>query len=298
MPIYIAAKTLAAIDAAIERDGGAAFRVMEGRVLPHIEDAYRGEDTGYRSHLGASLIGRPCGRDLWYGFRWAKKAKFSARMLRLFNRGHLEEGRFIALLLIAGMRVVQQDENGHQFKISRLGGHLGGSGDGIILGCPDIPEGQKALSEFKTHGSKSFAKLVKDGVQKAKPEHYVQMQSYMFEMAIMYALYMAVNKDTDELYAEILIRDDSVAHQYFDRAERIIMMTSPPARLHESAAMFDCKFCDRKSICHYGEPMDKNCRTCVFSQPVPDGTWRCNKYNATIPKEAQLVGCGEYQQIV
>lgn len=294
MTIYLATKTLEAIEKSVAQDGGAAFRVMLGRVLPHIEDAYRAGDSGFRSHLGASLIGRECGRELWYGFRWVMKQKFSGRMLRLFNRGHCEEARFIAMLLISGMRVVQQDENGHQFRISRVGGHLGGSGDGIVYGCPDVPDNQPCLSEFKTHGEKSFVKLVKEGVQEAKFEHYVQMQSYMKEMGLWYALYLAVNKNTDELYGEIIMREDHVAEQYLDRGEKVIFMESPPKRIATTPAFFKCKFCNYSDICHKGAPVERNCRTCMFSQPLPNGTWHCQKYNCTIDKELQLASCTEY----
>lgn len=297
MAIYLATKTLQAIEDAVARDGGAAYRVMLGKVMPHIGDAYRGGDSGFRSHLGASLIGRECGRELWYGFRWVMKQKFSGRMLRLFNRGHMEEGRFIAMMLVAGMRVIQQDAEGNQFRISRVGGHLGGSGDGIVYGCPDIPEGQVCLSEFKTHGEKSFVKLVKEGVEKAKHEHFVQMQSYMLEMGLWYALYVAVNKNTDELYAEIIMREDHVAHQFLERGEKIIFMQSPPPRISSTPAFFKCKFCNYSGICHKGEPVERNCRTCMYSQPMLDGTWHCQKYNCTISKELQLASCNDYTVI-
>src|SRR3954464_3219259 len=118
MAITPAIKTMVAINTAIERDQGAMFRVWEGKVMPHLDDAYRGEDDGFRGHLGASQLGDECGRALWYGFRWATRPHFSGQQLRLFNRGHLEEGRFIAMLLAIGMQVFQQDANGRQFRIN------------------------------------------------------------------------------------------------------------------------------------------------------------------------------------
>jgi len=57
--VTLATKTLAAIDAAIEADQGAAYRQHLKNVLPHIGDAYRGvEESPFRSHMGASIIGR------------------------------------------------------------------------------------------------------------------------------------------------------------------------------------------------------------------------------------------------
>ena len=66
-------------------------------------------DDGFRSHLGASMIGRECSRELWYSFRWVKPSSFNGRMLRLFNRGHREEERFIEWLEGIGAKVWADD---------------------------------------------------------------------------------------------------------------------------------------------------------------------------------------------
>ena len=66
-------------------------------------------DDGHRTHLGASLIGDECKRKLWYVFRWVKQEKFEGRVLRLFNRGHKEEDRFIEWLEGIGVQVWADD---------------------------------------------------------------------------------------------------------------------------------------------------------------------------------------------
>ncbi|WLY87251.1 hypothetical protein [Vibrio phage vB_VibM_83AMN] len=295
--VYEATKTKELIASTMLADQGASFRQWSARVLPHIEDAYRGADAPFRTHLGASMIGRECAREIWYGFRWVKKPKFDGRMLRLFNRGHLEEGRFIALLLMIGMQVFQQDANGHQFRISEAGGHFGGSGDGIGVSCPDLPAGSYCLCEFKTHGEKSFNKLKSDGLRSSKPEHYIQMQIYMTKMGYQYGLYIAVNKNTDELECLIVVNDGVTGLEYINRGVDIIFTTQAPSKICKSATMFKCKFCDFKEICHYGADVEVNCRTCQYSNPHQDGTWRCNLNNdAVLLKEQQLVGCPNYQR--
>ena len=55
------------------------------------------QGDGFREHLGASLIGKPCGRALWFDFRWVTPSRFSGRMLRLFETGQREEDRIVAL---------------------------------------------------------------------------------------------------------------------------------------------------------------------------------------------------------
>ena len=295
MGAILATKTMAAINAALEADQGAAFRVLEGRVLPHIGDAYRGEDGGFRSHLGASMLGDECGRKLWYGFRWSYKPNFPGRILRLFNRGHLEEGRFIALLLMIGCEVYQQDADGKQYRISFAEGHAGGSGDGIIIGCPDLPPGTAAVGEFKTHNEKSFRKLVAEGVRDSKFEHFVQMQLYMRKMGLAVALYMAVNKNDDDIYAEIVHLDSAFADNFVDRGTAIVWAQEPPAKLSKSPSFFKCKWCDMKDICHNGALPEKNCRTCVYSRPAENATWVCGFDNHLISKQQDQIGCEFWQ---
>lgn len=303
---HLAIKTLAAIEAAIVADQGAKFRGFEGQVFPHMDDAYRSEaEDGFRAHLGASLLGGKCARALWYGFRWHTKANFGGRTLRLFNRGHLEEARFIAMLLTIGVQVYQQDVNGKQFRISDLGGHLGGSGDGVAIGVPDVPDGQPCLLEFKTHGDSSFQKLKKEGMRSAKFEHYVQMNTYMRKMGIAVGLYMAVNKNDDELYAEIVPLESALADEMLDRGRKVIMMREPPAKLSNSPGWFDCKWCDHKPVCHLSHPPARNCRSCKHSYAYEDGTWRCNVptqpdgsgADRVLDKAAQLAGCDQYEVV-
>lgn len=308
MGVWLATKTIEAIEATMHQDGGNSFRMWEGRVIPHMDDAYRSDEDSYRTHLGASVIGGSCERAVWYGYRWAYKrpprgrkgehrVSASARMLRLWNRGHLEEGRFIALLLMIGVQVYQQDENGKQFRLSEFGGHFSGSGDGFTVGIPDLPPGVPSLLECKTHGSKSYAKLLEEGVRLAKPEHYAQMQIYMGKFGVFYALYFAVNKDTDDLYAEIVQYDGKVDAVYLERARRLIYNgNQAPDRLRNASPGYhQCKYmCDFVDPCFNTEPVDKNCRTCQFCFPMPDGTWQCAKYTYTLSKQEQMQGCAAY----
>lgn len=314
--MHFAAKTLDAIDQALEADQGNAYREWLGKVLPHIGDAYRKDEDGVRSHLGASLLGIDCGRALFYGYRWAKKPKFDGKTLRLFNRGHLEEGRLIALLLMIGVQVYQQDAEGKQFRISHHNGHIGGSADGFAIGIPDLPEGYKCNLEFKTHGEKSFIKLAgqpdKDefnrtgrtrfiggeGVKKAKYEHYVQQCLYMEKSGIGASLYVAVNKNTDHIWMELIAADPETARKFLDRGDKIIDATVPPRRIAESIGAYSCMWCDFKRICHMNEPMDKNCRTCINASPgLTEGMWECALHKTQLDKAAQIAGCQYHEQI-
>lgn len=313
--INLAIKTMSLIEETLNKDQGASFRVNLGLVINHIKDAYQGEKNDFRSHLGASVIGKECARQIWYDWRWSKLPRFSGRMVRLFNRGHLEEARFIAILLAIGCKVYQQDAAGNQFRISDVGGHFSGSGDGVAIGIPDIPDNEPCLVEFKTHGEKSFLKLQKEGVRVSKFQHYIQMQIYLRKMNLLYGLYCAVNKNTDEIYMEIVLLDANLADQFLDRGRQIIMMRIVPERIpNASPGLFACRYCDNKDICFNNAPKEHNCRTCFNAQPQEDGTWICLskereltilfkdkfdkdcKENETLQlsKERQLTGCKSF----
>lgn len=307
MGVWLATKTVTAINEAVAADGGNTYRHHLGRVLPHIGDAYRDDEDEYRTHLGASVIGGACERAVAYGYRWAHKRpprgrkgedpkQAHGRMVRLWNRGHLEEGRFIALMLTIGVQVYQQDAEGRQYRVSDLGGHFGGATDGILVGVPDLPFGVPALSEYKTHGEKSFAKLLEDGLRIAKPEHYRQMNIYMKRLGVFYGLYLAVNKNDDTLYGEIIQFDAQVDEEMMQRAKRIVFGELLPARLRNaSPGLMQCKYlCDHTDVCFGTVKPDRNCRTCQHAFAMPDGTWQCALRTLTLDKAAQVAGCGQY----
>jgi hypothetical protein len=298
MAVYKAEKTLQAIEEALVEDQGNEFRRLLRELMPTAEDAYRTDDSPYRSHLGASLIGKDCARDLWYTFHWATAKQFEGRILRLFNRGHLEEPRFLAMLKMIGCEVWFSDDKNKQYRISAHDGHFGGGLDTVVQGVPEAPT-YPMLGEFKTHGDKSFSDLVKKGVRESKLQHYIQMQLYMGGYDLPASLYMAVNKNTDELYGEIIPFDEAVHEQYTDRAEAIIQAEKPPPRLSNNPTWFQCKFCDHHAVCHTNAPPDINCRTCQWSKPGPSGAWGCYhpKYKLgpkSLNKEDQLRGCKDY----
>ena len=170
-----------------------------------MEDGRSGPHGG---RLGASAIGKPCDRQLWYNFRDLYAKKFSGRMLRLFETGHLEEPRFVRELKAIGCEVHAVDEaTKKQFEYTALGGHFVCHPDAVLLGVLEAPKTWH-VAEFKTFGgtedqhSKDFDEVVKDGVRKAKPEHYAQMQTAMGLTGLTRALYLVKKKATDEIHSE------------------------------------------------------------------------------------------------
>lgn len=256
-------------------------------------------DDGHRNHLGASLIGHECNRYLWYTFRWVEAAAFSGRVQRLFNRGHQTEPRFIEWLRGIGFEVWEVDPaTGKQFRIHGVQGHFGGSLDGILRAPAAYKINEPLLLEMKTAATgPKFNALKEKGVKKEKPQHYAQMCSYGVQYGFKYALYMAINKNDDDIHIEIVELDWDHGAQMVARAEAIITAEFPPHRVNESPAFWLCKLCDRHDVCHKGAKYEVNCRSCHNAQPVANGEWWCKHWGAVIPPDAIPKACGHWHQV-
>lgn len=247
-------------------------------ILPTIDKIYQHyeENNGdwRRDHLGASLIGKYCQRELWYSFRWCKKPSFNGRMLRLFETGNKQEARLIKNLRDIGCTVYEYDpDTGHQIHYEDFGGHFGGNLDGVGVGFEESK--QYHVLEFKTSNTKTFNTLKKSGVEKTKYEHYIQTQMYMHWSGLERAFYFCVNKETDEIYGERIYYNKDIAESITKKAESIIFSNEPFIKLSDSPTIFTCKFCEYKELCYGKQLPEVNCRTCAHSTPERNGTWTC-----------------------
>ena len=266
------------------------------RIYTHYEKSVK---DWKRPHLGASLLGTECLRFLWYSFRWVQAPNFDGRMLRLFDTGNIEEGRLVRDMRNIGIEVFDADpDTGKQFSIT-IGNHAGGSLDGIARGFDEAPKKWHVV-EFKTHGQKSFDSLQKDGVEKSKPLHFAQMQIYMYKMNQRYpgefdrAMYIGVNKNTDEIHAERVKLDHLEAEKAISRAVIVVGSNAAPPRISDKKDSQACLFCQYHGLCWgdkwiagdtgkwifkpvaVGEGLEVNCRTCLHSTPSKESRdWEC-----------------------
>lgn len=266
-------------------------------------------DNGWREHLGGSLIGRECSRQIWLSWRWALPVSFPGRILRLFDTGHREEPRLVADLRATGATVFDHNPvTGGQFRVSAHGGHLGGSLDSLLLGIVEAPKSWH-VGEFKTCNEKTYKQLTHDdpskaGVRNAKPEHFGQMQTYVglwnekvddirkrleggVELVgleelvclkigkIKRMLYLARCKNDDRIYSERVHFDRAIFEELKSKARRILETDEAPDRISEDPSFWKCKWCDFQAVCQPNAPSakipSKNCRTCAFSSPVLEG---------------------------
>jgi hypothetical protein len=273
------------------------------------------QESSFRKHLGASVIGRPCQRQLFFIFRWAKEVRHKATLLNLFKRGQNEEAVIVAMLRLAGIQVWDTNpddidpETGkeRQWRVSDHWGHFGGSLDGVALGVPDCPDAPTLL-EFKTHSDNSFAKVRDKGLISSKFEHYIQTQIYMYYKELGQALYWPVNKNDDNTNPLLIKANSRDAETYIEKARVIIIAEEPPAPISTTPAHSACKYCDFASVCFGKEAPARNCRTCIYSYPAQEegGVWRCRhehhrdpraEHDPELTEAEQRAGCEKYEAL-
>jgi hypothetical protein len=239
--------------------------------------------------LSASQLA-DCERRQWDAFRWLFPPEvFDGRKLSIFETGEVWETRLVARLREAGISVHDVDpDTGEQWRVVFAAGHASGRLDGEVEGLPEAPKTRHVL-EVKTHNDRSFKALIKDGVEKAKPEHYAQMQTYMGQRGLTRALYLSVCKNDDSIWAERIEFDPAAHARLMARAEGIVTADRRPA----------CS-CAPHLLKHgYGCAANaavmpvRTCRSCLHSTAHLDGDarWSCARWGRDLSLEEQKVGC-------
>ncbi|NBO46977.1 MAG: hypothetical protein EBU85_08250 [Actinobacteria bacterium] len=214
-----------------------------------------------RDYMGASRLGVSCKRALQYEFTHAPKdEEYSGKILRIFAIGHLLEDLAIAWLRAAGLQLFTRKPNGDAFGFSVAGGRIRGHVDGIISGAPDeLGLSFPMLWECKSMNAKSWKDTVKNGVAKSKPVYATQIAVYQAYMEGTVpgicrnpALFTAVNKDTAEIYHELVPFDAATAQTASDRAVMILRAVEadellPPISLDPE--YYECRFCTYQQHC-------------------------------------------------
>jgi hypothetical protein len=105
--------------------------------------------------------------------------------------------------------------------------------------------------------NKSWTDTAKRGVLVTKPLYYAQVQLYMAYMSLDEnpCLFTALNKDSSELYHELIPFDAEVAQRYSDRAVQIIKASENNElmpRVSRDPSFFKCKMCGFRNECWGG----------------------------------------------
>ena len=219
-----------------------------------------------RNYLGASRLGVACERALQYEYLQTPVdagREIPGRVLRIFEVGHALEELAIRWLRMAGFDLYTQKASGGQFEINDTNSRIQGHVDGVLNGGPaELGMNYPALWECKTMNDKNWRDTAKKGVTVTKPIYAAQMAIYQAYMepsipgiASHPALFTAINKDTQELWFELVPFDAALAQKMSDRAVRVIQATEASELLPRGfaeASHFECKFCSYAQRCWGG----------------------------------------------
>ncbi|MER2528524.1 MAG: hypothetical protein ABTR07_11405 [Candidatus Competibacter denitrificans] len=255
-----------------------------------------------RPYLGASALGNPCDRALWYAFRWAREVRLSAKALKAIADGHHGETLMAdRLRLVPGVTLWTGDDDGEQFGFEDLNGHLKGHVDGVIEGLLQAPK-TTHVWEHKQVNEKKFARLkaLTQTDEKAALEawdgvYFVQAQLYMHYMDLSRHYLTCSTPGGREQTSCRTAYQKEVAQWAIDRARRLIASTRPPLRVSEDPEWFECRFCDYHPICHGREVARIHCRTCAYSTAQLAGDpWVCERRQLALSVIEQQHGCPDH----
>lgn len=220
--------------------------------------------------LGAAQLGDPCMRRLVYKRMGIEPDEpLNAKSMRIFDIGQEMEdflGGAVAetdavheraasarWFHDAGFDLRTKGTDGRQFGWRILDNAVKGFIDGVFLGGPDI-EGMHypALWEAKALNQKGWSKIRKHGVRIGNEIYFGQMQVNMAYLDVGHTLFTAINKNTSELYHELITFDPAVAQRLSDRALEVITAATKGELLPRVAAnkdYFVCRFCNFSQRC-------------------------------------------------
>ena len=210
-----------------------------------------------RRYLGGSRLGVSCERALQYEYVDApvdSGAELPGRTLRIFEVGHALEDLAIRWLRLAGFDLYTRRKEGGQFGFSVADGRIQGHLDGVIASAPaELGLAFPMLWECKTMNDKHWRDTVKKGVAVTKPVYAAQIATYQAYMepaipgiSANPALFTAINKDTEELWFELVPFDAALAQRMSDRAVKVIQATEAGEQLPRIATepgFHECKYC-------------------------------------------------------
>ena len=208
-----------------------------------------------RDYIGASAIGDPCARKIWYQYTGQPQKPFDAATLYRFEDGHRTESLIIDRLRgLAGIELWTED-NGKQYGFSDFDNRFRGHVDGIIRGIYQAPKTTHVLEIKCTEKLNDFRKAKNEyGEKRAlkmwNETYHAQAQLYMmyFDLTRHYLIVASAGgRDMDSCRTEY---DPETAQRYKDRAFEILNAKSAPTRVNDKPDFYLCRWCQFSEVCH------------------------------------------------
>tara|TARA_R110002012_G_scaffold1954_3_gene9321 strand:+ start:1329 stop:2120 length:792 start_codon:yes stop_codon:yes gene_type:complete len=209
-----------------------------------------------RKYLGGSSLGEECSRKIQYRYMGTepdREKEFNAKTLRIFQFGHEIEDMKAEWIKQSGFDLRTVDKQGEQFGFSIADDQIKGHIDGVICAGP-VELQYPMLWECKSANDKKFKEFVRVGVAKANPTYAAQIAVYQAYMDLHEnpALFTVMNKNTSEIYYELVPFDKALAQKISDKGVQILTATKASEmlpRIAHNRDYFSCKWCEFNNTC-------------------------------------------------
>ncbi len=192
-----------------------------------------------RPYIGASSIGNPCERAIWYGLHRTDAKVVDAKLRMTFQIGKRLEQMLLDLIPFLSLPI---NKSFHEKTYPLFQGTV----DAIIYKNNEYD----FILEIKTANNSSFDTFKKKGLRLWNSQYYDQVQSYMGMSGVHKCYLLALNKNTSELHDEFVLFDEDRYMSLVTKAKRIGEAVTEPPRISGSASFYLCKMCFYKGVCH------------------------------------------------
>jgi len=176
-----------------------------------------------------------CGRAIFFKFKNVPREKYTADLLRLFDRGDYLQMQMLNAMFSLGIVRASEICIPPQELIS-------GRADAIITLNNEL-----YIVDFKSMNSILFRNLIEP-----KKDNINQIQLYMHFFKIFKGILLYINKDTLELKEFVVEYNPTLAKKLLkdlDELKRKIDSDIIPPRIPDYAKNSECRYCQFKEIC-------------------------------------------------
>ncbi len=236
-----------------------------------------------RNYLGMSGIGEICPRKIWYGFRGYSPVPTEGRAAMIFDMGNRVEEAVVSWLRKAGYHI-----EGQQTDFSAHNGFFRGHCDGMIDGVTS----RRHILEIKSANDRKFKAFRDNGIRAVSETYYAQVQCYMGYAGLERAVWVVMNKNTCELYAERAYFNKQDFEALHRKALDIISAQEVPAPVENPF----CSWCDFRLWCK--SPLEamqirKTCGTCAWLDMSLEP--KCRHPEHAFPLKKWGISCEHWQ---